>query len=375
MTDRYSRRRLLRSGAGIAAGTSMIGTAAADHENAADLEFRKIPCVDLTDVEDRTRTISPSEPIPEPATGIRPGSAIVIDFEDGGSSGCTANFVWRDTNTVIGGSDEVDDPERNPLYLGSAGHCFLPEGVAGENAKRQENEEVYDLSKVTVRVCDDCTFGGLTDSVLGGDTYELGEVVYARQALPNEDGGEGEEVGSDFGLVRIPEELRPAVDPSMPQFGGPVGEETGAVPAGETVCQFGAGYGGEVFATQGSRGVSQGTVVDDDDDGDGISDRWYAGIRASFGDSGSLLVRYEAGRGTDAAGVITHLAAAVAVAGVGGPTAGTTVTRCAEMPVVDGVSLAPDSNVPEGEGDGEGAGKTETLPELEVVTAGEDVTL
>ena len=72
--------------------------------------------------------------------------------------------------------------------------------------------------------------------------------------------------------------------------------------------------------------------------------------------------------------MLTHLAGASGP-GVGGPTAGTTVTRCAEMPVVDGVSLAPDSNVPEGEGDGEGTGKEETLPELEVVTAGEDVTL
>ena len=39
------------------------------------------------------------------------------------------------------------------------------------------------------------------------------------------------------------------------------------------------------------------------------------------------------------------------------------------------MSLAPDSNVPECEGDGEETGKEETLPELEVVTAGEDVTL
>ena len=366
MSEDYTRRRLLQGTAGVAAGFGTIDTVAADStKGTGTAEFRKVPCVDLTDVQDRTTTVSPSEPLPEPATGIQPGSAIVIDFEDGGASGCTANFVWRDTNTVIGGDDEVDDPERHPLYLGSAGHCFLPEGVAGENAKRQENEEVYDLSKVTVRVCKDCTFGGLTDNVLRGDTYELGEVVYARQALPNEDGGEGEEVGSDFGLVRIPEELRPAVDPSMPQFGGPVGEEEGAVPAGETVCQFGAGYGGEAFATQGSRGVSEGSVLDDDDDGDGVSDRWYAGIRASPGDSGSLLVEYEAGRGTDAAGVVTHLAVAIG-SGVGGPTAGTTVSRCAQMPVVDDVTLAPNDDVQEG-GD--------EPPELEVVTAGEDVTL
>ena len=128
MSEDYTRRRLLQGTAGVAAGFGTIGTVAADSTEGTETpEFRKVPCVDLTDVEDRTTTVSPSEPLPEPATGIQPGSAIVIDFEDGGASGCTANFVWRDTNTVIGGDDEVDDPERHPLYLGSAGHCFLPE--------------------------------------------------------------------------------------------------------------------------------------------------------------------------------------------------------------------------------------------------------
>jgi hypothetical protein len=53
-----------------------------------------------------------------------------------------------------------------------------------------------------------------------------------------------------------------------------------------------------------------------------------------------MLVAYEAGPATDVAGVITHLAGAIG-SGVGGPTAGTTVSRCAQMLVVDDVPLAP----------------------------------
>jgi hypothetical protein len=82
--------------------------------------------------------------------------------------------------------------------------------------------------------------------------------------------------------------------------------------------------------------------------------------RVSPGDSGSVLVEYEAGRATDAAGVVMNLAGATG-SGVGGPTA----SRCTQRPVVD-VTLAPTDDVQEG-GD--------EPPELEVVTAGEDVTL
>jgi hypothetical protein len=49
-----------------------------------------------------------------------------------------------------------------------------------------------------------------------------------------------------------------------------------------------------------------------------------------------VLVEFEVGRGTDAAGVITHLAGTIE-SGV----AGTTVSRCVQMPVVDDVPLAP----------------------------------
>jgi hypothetical protein len=356
MSNEIPRRRLLRTGAAVTAGLGVVGTAGASENDTVEIEGQ-IPCVDLTDVEDRTTTVSASEPLPESATGIQPGSQMFIEYPDA-TAGCTANFIWRDRSTVIG-EGEPNDPYRNPLYIGAAGHCFIQGNNTADEDAGSDDENTYDVSELTVKVCKDCTFGGITGlSVLRGEVYELGEVVYARQALPNDDGGEGEEVGHDFGLVRIPENLRPAVDPSMPQFGGPIGEEEGAVPLGETVCQFGAGVGnGEAFATAGTRGVSEGDLGSE-------GKSWYAGIRASPGDSGSLLTEYEAGSGTDAAGVLTHLTT------VG--TAGTTVSRCIEMPVEDDVSLAPTED-----SDGEinvEDGDEDEPPELEVVRANEDVT-
>ena len=89
-----------------------------------------------------------------------------------------------------------------------------------------------------------------------------------------------------------------------------------------------------MFATQATRGVSEGAIITEDRDGDEINDAWYAGIRASPGDSGSLLAEYEAGRATDAAGVLTHLTT------VG--TAGTTVSRCIQLPEQDDTGLELD---------------------------------
>jgi len=177
-----------------------------------------------------------------------------------------------------------------------------------------------------VWVCADCDFGGATTvfGVRGAgrqvgaedtvEVIELGDVVYARQEEPG--GGSG--VGHDFGLVKIPEDKRDLVDPSMPQWGGPTGVSLDPVPEGEPVHQYGAGVGnGEVFPTMGSTGVSFG----------GNDDAWFAGIRASPGDSGSPLVGDEAASGPPvggpAAGILTHLSS--------GGTAGTTIGRCKEM--------------------------------------------
>ena len=114
MSNEIPRRRLLRTGAAVTAGLGVVGTAGASENDTVEIEGQ-IPCVDLTDVEDRTTTISASEPLPESATGIRPGSQMFIEYPDA-TAGCTANFIWRDTSTALGGdgadgSDDSGDPD------------------------------------------------------------------------------------------------------------------------------------------------------------------------------------------------------------------------------------------------------------------------
>lgn len=303
-TNRFTRRNLLRVGAAGVAGLGGLGVAAADgsavdvsddlRESAEPLGPR-----DLSGLDDRTETLSAAESIPETSSGIGPGSMLLIE-RDGSTAGCTANFVWES-----GGS----------YYLGAAGHCFLADANAGENTDPNGDS----LDDVTVRVgLDDFTFGGFTAlSGLQGTTFELGDIVYARQA--NDD---GTGVGHDFGLVEIPDAAvnEGFVDPSLPQFGGPTGVvQSGALPEGEAMCQYGNGVGnGEVFATKGRRGVSLGDL------GDYRS--WYAAIRGSPGDSGSAILGADptaSPEGTLAAGALTHLTAR--------GTAGTTIERCKEM--------------------------------------------
>lgn len=306
MTDGISRRRLLRAGATAAVGLGAVGTASAAEvgtETDTDaVAAERAPCLDLSDVELRLRPVD-QYGVPEKATGIRPGSQMFIEFPDGSTAGCTANFVWRD-----GAGD---------LYIGAAGHCFLPsDAAASESAatrQEKENDEDFDTSKLGgVSVCADCTFGGLTGlAVVEGPVFELGDVVYARQEKPDEEDGPGH----DFGLVRIPTDKEQYVDPSMPQWGGPNGVSPDALAAGAPINQYGAGVAnGEVYPTMGSSGASLG--------GNEADDTWYAGIRASPGDSGSPIIGAKT-TGKPAAGILTHLTAF--------GTAGTTIGQCREM--------------------------------------------
>ncbi|MEF8913365.1 hypothetical protein [Natronomonas sp.] len=315
MTDygSLSRRRLLRAGVASVVGLGGVGAASATDTSGVDEatlrdSAERLGPRDLSGLDDETETVDAAS-VPERSSGIGPGSMLLIE-RDGTTAGCTANFVWED-----GGA----------YYLGAAGHCFLADGAVGENTAPDGD----DLSNVTVKVgVDDFTFGGFAAlNGLRGTTYELGDVVYARQAADD-----GTQVGHDFGLVEIPQEAVDAgiVDPSLPQFGGPTGVvESGALPSGEPICQYGNGVGnGEVFPTKGRRGASLG------DFGDYRS--WYAALRGSPGDSGSAILGADPTadpEGTVAAGALTHLTAQ--------GTAGTTIERCIEMANEDvGLNIA-----------------------------------
>ena len=310
----YTRRCLLQASAVTVTGFGGIASASpseSESDAPEEEDYEQIPPLDLSDVDLQLESVD-ADGVPEQADGIRPGSQMFIERE-GGTAGCTANFIWRDASNPDG-----------PLYIGAAGHCFLEDAPASESDAR-DHEDGDDVSDLSISVCADCTFGGTTGlTVIEGEVIELGDVVYARQSNPNEDDDGG--VGHDFGLVAIPEEMEEVIDPSLPQFGGPDGVSPEAVPEGELVNQYGAGIVvGEAFPTQGSTGVSLG-------DG-GSPESWFSAIEAAPGDSGSPLVEGLDGgeEGGAAAGVLTHLST--------NGTAGTTMQRCKEMPADDGTGF------------------------------------
>jgi len=300
--DDFTRRSVLRTGAAAVLGLGGVGTAPAAEAPGSDDtdEFepvRRVPTLDVTDAAEGLETVAASNVVPERSSGIAPGSMLFITRADSsGTAGCTANFVWK-------GADGT-------LYLGAAGHCFLPDDAdAGQNAGGS-----YDTSKVSVEACIDCTFGGTTAlSGLRGRTVELGAVAYARRSQ------DGTGVGNDFGLVEIPSSVEDLVDPSMPTWGGPT--TTGEINGGENVVQYGNGIAvGEVYPTKNRTGVGAFN--------DGEAGAWYAELPAAPGDSGSgvQVARQTATgpQGGEAAGILTHF---TALSG----TAGTNVAKAREM--------------------------------------------
>jgi hypothetical protein len=265
-----------------------------------ELEFER-PLLDLAGWED-ARTIVPLELVsPEAAGNVGPGSAIVITIPDEGRFGCTANFIWR---------------ARGRWFLGSAGHCFLPENATSTHGVGAD----YDASGVVVEVCiEDCE-GNFRTNLLLGTWVTIGKVAYARQ---QNEAGQG--VGHDFGVVEIPREWNDLVRTSMPVWGGPTGVHE--LQLGDPACHYGHGLGfGEVYPTKARVGVG------------GISDEeaWAGDFLAAFGDSGSGLVACDnvgltfEGRG--AVGVLTHLGVRVSpLTGEHGVVLGTTIARAIEM--------------------------------------------
>lgn len=300
--DDLTRRSVLKASAATAvAGLGVSGTASADTDGVAGAE--PIPCLDLTGELDGVETVDAASIAPETSNGIGPGSLLLIS-RGGTTAGCTANFVW--------------DGADGGVYLGAAGHCFLPSAAAASRTAGGS----YDTSDVTVHVCVDCSFGGATalNGLSGGRLVELGEVAYARQSA------DGVGVGNDFGLVRVPDAARDLLDPSMPKFGGP--SEVGAVDGGEPVCHYGNAVAfGETYLTKGRTGSGLGHT----------DDSWTAATASAPGDSGaaveSCTPTLTGFRGVEAVGVLTH----ATTSGV----AGTTMSRAREMAAEAGLDVSP----------------------------------
>lgn len=290
-----------------------------DATTGAEIELRR-PKVDVTGWTDETTTVPPDLVTPEAARNIGPGSAIIITIPGEGRFGCTANFVWQ---------------QGSNLYLGAAGHCFLP----GDKKATHGDGADYDASGVTVQVCVENCEGNFRTALLVGKLVTLGKVAYARQT----DATGQEDVGNDFGVVKIPAEAAHLVRPEMPVWGGPKG--LGQLETGDLACHYGNGLlVGEIFLTKGRAGIGGGSD----------QDFWMGDFLGAFGDSGSGLNECESDgltiQGTGAVGVLTHLGVAVCPCDVKfkhlrvkaehGIIFGTTIRRAREMAGEAGLKLS-----------------------------------
>ena len=126
--------------------------------------------LNLTNAIKVTKTVPLALVTPAMASNIGPGSHLLIEM-DGGTFGCTANFVWQSGAT---------------RYLGAAGHCFVPEGLTATHGPGAD----WNASGVRVSVCvSNCSFGGQSGFVVTGNMVVLGSVAYARQTAADGDVG------------------------------------------------------------------------------------------------------------------------------------------------------------------------------------------
>lgn len=266
---------------------------------------------------DETVNVPPELFLPDGPEKIGPGSPILITIPGEGRFGCSANFVWA---------------EGSQLYLGSAGHCFIP---AASKATHGEGAD-YDASGVSVSVCVEGCDGNFRTSLLVGKFVKLGKVAYARQTDPTGTS----DVGNDFGVVEIPAAAAHLVRPELPVWGGPAGVTE--MEFGKPACHYGNGVGvGETFLTKARVGVGGGSDANE----------WYGDFLGAFGDSGSGIVGCEAYdltfKGTGAIGVLTHLGIAIGDVKYKGKNLklehgfvlGTTVRRAVAMAKEAGLSL------------------------------------
>lgn len=295
---------------------SLRAVASSASSTTGDVQLKR-PRVDVTKWVDQTLTESPSVFLPAGPQGLGPGTPILITIPNEGRFGCSANFVWRDGDK---------------LYLGAAGHCFLPADLKSTHGEGAD----YDASGVTVQACVEGCEGNFRTATLVGKMVDLGRVTYARQTDPTAT----EDVGNDFGVVEIPAEAAHLVRPEMPVWGRYAGVTQ--MEFGKTACHYGNGVGaGETFATKARVGVGGGS--------DAMM--WYGDFAGAPGDSGSGMIGCEASSltfaGTGAIGIVTHLGVAtgdVKYKGIKtkvehGFVLGTTIARAIEMGREAGLSL------------------------------------
>jgi hypothetical protein len=169
----------------------------------------------------RVSTVATAGPAPVglgSCKGVRPGARIQIARPDLGRdarASCTMNFIYRGR----------DARGRTTMYVGTAGHCAIPEADAAGGVERAWRP-------------------GRGPIAWDGDGRAIGRVSYAVL------GGV-----RDFALVRL--SPRTSYDPQMCHFGGPRGVNNERTNATVTLRHYGQGLGTSLVPARTS--VARGT--------------------------------------------------------------------------------------------------------------------
>jgi len=156
--------------------------------------------------------VSASRWAPAATAKIHPG---VQMFTEGAQ--CTANFVFTDS--------------RNRVYVGYAAHC------AGLGSATETNG----CETPSVPIGTAVRFGTGSTLLSEGTTVGYGKLAYSSWRNMQRRGVTAENpcAYNDFALVRVNAGSVDEVNPSMPNWGGPVGLDTDGVPAGSRVYSVG----------------------------------------------------------------------------------------------------------------------------------------
>jgi hypothetical protein len=201
---------------------------------------------------------APPAPAPGPAwapaasAAIRPG----VLTETAGGGACTANFVFTAGERV---------------YLGQAAHC-AGTGEATETDGCDSGTGPLG-SPVTIRAAD--------------GTARRGTLAYSSWVTMQQLGETDPDVCqfNDFALVELNPADVPAVNPSMPFFGGPTGVDDDGLTPGEPVFTYGNSPQQLGIAT-----LSPKAGIGDAEEGGGFGHEVYTMVPGVPGDSGSAFV-------------------------------------------------------------------------------------
>jgi hypothetical protein len=311
-SPRTNARLRLAAALAIALAVAVIPTPGAGNPTVAAVPLETLLPADFT-----LNVVDPTAPASATLTndGIGPGSQLVIRTPTGGKL-CTANWVWK---------DDAGTP-----YLGTAGHCLLPDSPANEiyacRSKCYFGGQAGGIQQeLAGAAASSAAFAGpqVPRLALLGDWVRLGAAVYAHANGP----------ADDFGLIAVPAAVVPSLNPEMPFWGAPTAVATTVEDGDFAVIHGNAATLAETAATKSRVGTFNYFG----------SQTWGADLAVAGGDSGSAIGRIaNLGEATDlsqaqAAGIVTHLGACDYVLGQAhfggdaGCATGPTVGRAQEM--------------------------------------------